>query len=240
MHYIKCLLTPRKRPSIFISKIDQQLHWKGFMNGQSSCSPPSDPPSPRELWRSWKVAMQCQIVASSDLQSHGGFPGRVSSRAGGGLCGGGAGGAMGEGGWLKCCARYSKRCLINNVSERTRRDTAGLLWLSQARRHTREEGLIKPLCLEKSRPTHTHTHPLNIQIRKQTREEEEIDTVALNASVQSVYCCCILCPAQLPLCTLATVPAAKQEVGANTFQFHRVEMKSVRCEREVPPPLPVG
>lgn len=53
--------------------------------------------------------MQCQIVASSDLQSHGGFPGSVSPRAGGGVEEG-----------LKCCARYSKRCLINNVSERTR------------------------------------------------------------------------------------------------------------------------
>lgn len=31
--------------------------------------------------------MQCQIVASSDLQSHGGFPGSVSPRAGGGAGG---------------------------------------------------------------------------------------------------------------------------------------------------------
>ncbi len=37
---------------------------------------------------------------------------------------------------LKCSARYSKRCLINNVSERTRWDTAGLLCLSQAHTHT--------------------------------------------------------------------------------------------------------
>lgn len=37
---------------------------------------------------------------------------------------------------LKCSARYSKRCLINNVSERTRRDTAGFHCLSQAHTHT--------------------------------------------------------------------------------------------------------
>lgn len=37
---------------------------------------------------------------------------------------------------LKCSARYSKRCLINNVSERTRWDTAGPLCLSQAHTHT--------------------------------------------------------------------------------------------------------
>ena len=36
---------------------------------------------------------------------------------------------------LKCSARYSKRCLINNVSERTSWDTAGPLCLSQAPTH---------------------------------------------------------------------------------------------------------
>lgn len=34
------------------------------------------------LWYSWKVAMQCQIVALSDLQSHSGFPGSLSLSAG--------------------------------------------------------------------------------------------------------------------------------------------------------------
>lgn len=35
------------------------------------------------LWYSWKVVMQCQIVASSDLQSRCRFPGSVSPTAGG-------------------------------------------------------------------------------------------------------------------------------------------------------------
>lgn len=45
--------------------------------------PVSHLPGSLVLWYSWKVVMQCQIVASSDLQSHGGFPGSVSPRAGG-------------------------------------------------------------------------------------------------------------------------------------------------------------
>lgn len=49
---------------------------------------------------------------------------------------------------LKCSARYSKRCLINNVSDRTRWDTAGLLCLSQVHTHTHThtfgKRLIKP------------------------------------------------------------------------------------------------
>lgn len=40
-------------------------------------------PGSPALWYSWKVVMQCRIVASSDLQSHSGFPGSVSPRAGG-------------------------------------------------------------------------------------------------------------------------------------------------------------
>lgn len=54
-----------------------------------------------------KVMMQCRIVASL-ICSH-----TVDSH---GACYGG----RGEGEGLKCSARYSKRCLINNVSERAR------------------------------------------------------------------------------------------------------------------------
>lgn len=40
-------------------------------------------PGSLALWYSWKVVMQCHIVASSDLQSHCRFPGSVSPTAGG-------------------------------------------------------------------------------------------------------------------------------------------------------------
>lgn len=69
---------------------------------------------------------------------------------------------------LKCSARYSKRCLINNVSDRTRWDTAGLLCLSQVHTHThtcthlgRDWSSLTPTPpLQKPPPD----DPLNIQI----------------------------------------------------------------------------
>lgn len=55
---------------------------------------------------------------------------------------------------LKRSARYSKRRLINNVSERTRWDTAGLHCLSQARTHLwRDWSNLSPSpCLQESPP----------------------------------------------------------------------------------------
>lgn len=62
---------------------------------------------------------------------------------------------------LKCSARYSKRCLINNVSERTRWDTAGLHRLSQAHTHLwRDWSNLSPSpCLQEP-----PTHPMFIPI----------------------------------------------------------------------------
>lgn len=66
---------------------------------------------------------------------------------------------------LKCSARYSKRCLINNVSERTRWDTAGLHCLSPAHTHIcAETDQTFPPCSRLQEPPHPSNVHLNIQI----------------------------------------------------------------------------
>lgn len=63
---------------------------------------------------------------------------------------------------LKCSARYSKRCLINNVSERTRGDAAGIRRLSQAHTHLWSvwSNLSPSPCLQEP----PSTHPVFISI----------------------------------------------------------------------------
>ena len=92
-------------------------------------------PGSPALWFYWKVAVSvCRSLWSAVTQW---IPRERVTRGG-------------EERQLKCSARYSKRCLINNVSERTSWDTAGPLFLSQALTHAPahtnafEKGPINP------------------------------------------------------------------------------------------------
>lgn len=116
---------------LWMDKFLQHSVWSNpprDVDGYIAILPVSHLPGSPALWYSWKVVMQCQIVAFLWSAVTRRIPReRVTE----------GGRRKGEGG-LKCCARYSKRCLINNVSERTRWDTAGLLCLSQASTRTRK------------------------------------------------------------------------------------------------------
>lgn len=142
------------------------------MGCDTSCLPS---PQSLALWYSWKVwcsvRLSLPLIRSHIADSQGACHRRRVERG------------------LKCSIHYSKCCLINNVSERTRWDTAGLLCLSQAHAFEMSD-LTSPPCLQDP-PTNVL---LNIHISKQKKDDEEIDTklskhVYIVLLMNSLSCC---------------------------------------------------